>query len=70
MGKLSSADLENLEKPNYEATKDGRTYRFYARSNKEAWFLTYEWLNSKTPDTLDALDENGDITYSLMEFAD
>lgn len=60
MGKITIPD-------NYKATYEGEEYTFNAVSDRQAWYLAYEWTGGELLDSLEEIDQNGQSVRSLME---
>lgn len=60
MGKIKMND-------NYKATIDGEEYTFSAVSDRQAWYLAFEWTGGELPDSLEEIDESGRTVRSLLE---
>ena len=60
VGKVSLPD-------NFQATKDGESYCFRAQSDRQAWYLAYEWSDGELLDSLCEIDEIGNPVQLLLE---
>lgn len=59
MGRVSLPD-------NYRATLDGEEYVFRADTDRQAWFLAFEWSCSDLLDSLEEIDEFGQCVRTLL----
>ena len=60
MGKIKIPD-------NYRAVLDGEEYTFHAETDRQAWFLAYQWADDELVDSLCEIDEQGNEVRELLE---
>lgn len=53
-------------KDNYRASLDGEEYTFNALTDRQAWYLAYEWSEGELLDTLEEIDEYGNTVRVLL----
>lgn len=51
---------------NFKATKDSEEFFFRADTDRQAWYLAYEWSEGELLDTLEEIDEYGQCIRTLM----
>lgn len=52
---------------NYRATLDGEEYTFYAVTDRQAWYLAYQWADGELVDSLCEIDAQGNAIRELLE---
>ena len=55
---------------NYRATLDGEEYDFHAVSDRQAWYLAYQWADDELVDSLCEIDAQGNPVRELLEKED
>lgn len=60
MGKISLPD-------NFKAVLDDEVYCFRADTDRQAWFLAYQWSEGELLDSLEEINEYGQAVRTLME---
>lgn len=60
MGKVQLND-------NFRATSDGNEYYFRADTDRQAWYLAFEWSQGELLDSLEEIDESGYVVRNLLE---
>lgn len=55
---------------NYRAECCGDSAEFYAVTDRQAWYLAYEWSDGELLDSLCEIDEYGNAIRPLMEGED
>lgn len=60
MGKVQLHD-------NYKATLGDEEFSFSATTDRQAWYLAYEWSKGDLLDSLEEIDEYGNTVRELLE---
>lgn len=63
MGKITLPD-------NFLATCDGEEYKFRADTDRQAWYLAYEYFDAECLDSLVEIDEYGVPIRELLDRGD
>ena len=52
---------------NYRATLDGEEYTFHAETDRQAWYMAYQWADDELVDSLVEIDAQGNEIRELLE---